>query len=87
MTLNGFNLDVKVESEALVKNPRQDIDDDLGDGRFDSLAQAVVLQANVPDIVALQEIQDNDGAEITEVIDASETYKALIAAIKELSEV
>jgi len=87
MTLNGFNLDVKVESEALVNNPRTDIDDDLGDGRFHTLAQAVVLQANVPDIIALQEIQDNDGAEITEVIDASETYKALITAIKELSKI
>lgn len=84
MTLNGFNLDVKVESAALVYNPDLDIDDDLGDGRFLTLAQAVVFQANVPDIVALQEIQDNDGAEITEVIDASETYKTLIAAIKEL---
>lgn len=87
MTLNGFNLDVKIESEALVNNPRLDVDDDLGDGRFHTLAQAVVLQANVPDIVALQEIQDNDGAEITEVIDASSTYRVLIEKIKELCDV
>lgn len=87
MTLNGFNLDVKIESEGLVNNPSLDVDDDMGDGRFHMLAQAVVLQANVPDIIALQEIQDNDGAEITQIVDASATYTALIKKIRELCEV
>ncbi len=81
MTMNGFNLDMHVESRSLVKNPAQDVDDDWGDGRFHSLAQAVVIQANMPDIIALQEIQDNDGAEMTEVIDAGLTYQGLIKAI------
>jgi predicted extracellular nuclease len=85
MTMNGFNLDTHIESAALVKNPQLDIDDDWGDGRFDSLAQAVVLQGNSPDIVALQEIQDNDGAEMTEVTDASVTYKGLIDTIRQHS--
>ncbi len=85
MTLNCFNLDPHIESEALVTNPRQDIDDDWGEGRFHTLAQAVVLQANSPDIVALQEIQDNDGAELTQVVDASVTYSLLIETIEELS--
>ena len=84
MTMNGFNLDMHIESADLVKNAHQDVDDDWGDGRFRTLAQAVVLQAHVPDIVALQEIQDNDGAEMTEVIDASSTYAALIKAIEQL---
>jgi predicted extracellular nuclease len=87
MTLNGFNLDMHVESKALVKNPRQDVDDDWGDGRFHSLAQAVVSQANVPDIVALQEIQDNDGAEISSVVDATLTYQGLIKTIRQLCDV
>ena len=87
MTLNGFNLDMHVESKALVKNPRQDVDDDWGDGRFHSLARAVVSQANVPDIVALQEIQDNDGAEITTVVDATSTYQGLIKTIRQLCDV
>ena len=87
MTMNGFNLDMHVESGSLVKNPRQDIDDDWGDGRFHSLAKAVVLQANTPDIVALQEIQDNDGAEMTAVIDAGLTYQGLIKTISELCDV
>lgn len=84
MTMNGFNLDMHIESADMVKNPRHDVDDDWGDGRFHALAQAVVAQAHVPDIVALQEIQDNDGAEITEVIDASSTYAALIKTIEQL---
>ena len=87
MTMNGFNLDMHVESGSLVKNPRQDVDDDWGDGRFHALAQAVVHQANTPDIVALQEIQDNDGAEMTEVIDADLTYQGLIETIGQLSNV
>lgn len=85
MTLNCFNLDGHVESADNVVNSRKDIDDDWGEGRFHTLAQAVVLQANLPDIVAVQEIQDNDGAELTDVTDASETYALLIKAIEQLS--
>ena len=85
MTMNGFNLDMHIESGSKVKNPLQDVDDDWGDGRFHGLAQAVVLQANTPDIIALQEIQDNDGAEMTDVVDASDTYRGLIETIKQLS--
>ena len=84
MTMNGFNLDAHIESASRVKSPRQDIDDDWGDGRFHGLARAVVNQANTPDIVALQEIQDNDGAEMTMVIEADRTYASLIKTIKEL---
>ncbi len=85
MTLNCFNLDSQIESPALVMNPKRDVDDDWGDGRFHTLAQAVVLQANTPDIVALQEIQDSDGAEMTKVVEASKTYALLIQTIEELS--
>lgn len=85
MTLNCFNLDPNVESEHRVTNPRQDIDDDWGEGRFHTLAQAIVLQANCPDIVALQEIQDNDGAELSDVTDASATYERLIHTVEQLS--
>ncbi len=85
LTLNGFNLDWHVESEARVANPRQDVDDDWGEGRFHTLAQAIALQANTPDIVALQEIQDNDGAELSPEVSASKTYTALIHLVKALS--
>ena len=84
MTLNCFNLDPNIESESLVINPRQDIDDDWGEGRFHTLAQAIVLFANSPDVIALQEIQDNDGAEISETVDATQTYILLCQAVEEL---
>lgn len=82
MTLNGFNLDVHVENPELVGDPDRDVDDDKRYGRFELLAAAIVKQAGAPDIVALQEIQDNDGAEITDVVDASETYEQLIEDIR-----
>lgn len=87
MTLNCFNLDPHVESSKLVQNPKQDVDDDWGDGRFHTLAQAVVLQAQCPDIIALQEIQDDDGAELTEVVSADSTYGLLVKTIAQLSDV
>ncbi len=82
LTLNGFNLDAKVEDPTKVNDPGRDIDDDYGDRRFDMLGRAMVEQAGGPDIVALQEIQDNDGAEMTDVVDASRNYKLLIDAAK-----
>ncbi len=84
LTLNGFNLDTCIEHPSRVLNERLDIDDDVGDGRFDMLAKAIVDQAGCPDIVALQEIQDNDGAELTKVVDASKTYRQLIRSIHKL---
>lgn len=76
LTLNGFNLDAKLEDPSLVDSDR-DVDDDVRYGRFELLAKAIVRQARSPDVIALQEIQDNDGAEITDVVDATETYKQL----------
>ncbi len=87
MTLNCFNLDPKIENAELVVNPRTDIDDDYGDGRFTSLAKAIVVNAKAPEIVALQEIQDSDGAELTDVTEAHDTYQLLLQAITQLSDV
>ena len=84
LTLNGFNLDVHVEDPGAVNDPDRDVDDDVGYRRFEMLARAIVEQAGAPDIVALQEIQDNDGAEITEVVDASSTYMQLAKDVRSL---
>ena len=81
LTMNGFNLDARIEDPRRVQS-RRDIDDDVGDGRFSMLAQSVVREARCPDIIAAQEIQDNDGAELTHQTDASKTYETLIAAIR-----
>ena len=82
LTLNGFNLDTKIEDPNKVKDPRRDVDDDVGQGRFTALGRAIADDAAGPAIVALQEIQDNDGAEISEVVRADRTYAYLIAAAK-----
>jgi predicted extracellular nuclease len=82
LTLNSFNLDPHVELAENVKNPHLDIDDDYGDRRFHALADAVVTQAETPDIIALQEIQDSDGAEITKQVAADKTYQLFTAQIR-----
>jgi hypothetical protein len=82
LTLNGFNLDPHREDPSRVKDPRRDVDDDVRAGRFMSLGRAIAKDARGPALVALQEIQDNDGAELTEMVGAEKTYAFLIAAIK-----
>ena len=82
LTLNGFNLDAQREDPAEVHDPRRDVDDDVGDGRFGGLAQAIVRDAAAPDIVALQEIQDDDGAELSTVVSAGRTLECLVAAVR-----
>lgn len=81
LTLNGFNLDIQVERADRVNDPGRDIDDDVGDGRVDGLARAVVHDAGCPDIVALQEVQDDDGAELSDVVSAMKMLRTLISAI------
>ncbi len=81
LTLNVFNLDAQLERAERVKDPRRDIDDDLGSGRFAGLAEAIVRDAGAPDIVALQEIQDDDGAELSAVVSAGHTLESLADAV------
>ncbi|MEM8676904.1 MAG: endonuclease/exonuclease/phosphatase family protein [Cyanobacteria bacterium P01_G01_bin.67] len=60
-------------------------DDDIADGRFEVIADQITNNLNTPDIIALQEIQDNDGAADeggdTEVVAADETLQLLVDAI------
>ena len=83
LTLNVFNLDGQVERPDRVQNRRRDIDDDEGDQRYKMLAQTTVVQAGSPDIVALQEMQDNDGAEFSDCAQANENYELLVSQIHE----
>ncbi len=82
LTLNGFNLDAQREDPAKVNDPRRDVDDDQADGRFWGLGRAIVKDAACPAIVALQEIQDEDGAELSDSVDAARTYEHLIRAVE-----
>jgi uncharacterized protein len=48
---------------------------------FDGLAQAIVTNLASPGILVTEEVQDNDGPANTSVVDASQTWNKLIAAI------
>ncbi len=56
---------------------------DPGDGatQFNKLANRIVNNLRSPDILSLEEIQDNNGATNDNVVDASVTYQTLINAI------
>ncbi len=49
--------------------------------KFDDLAELVVNNLRSPHILAIEEIQDNDGPADTGTVDASETWERLIGAI------
>ena len=79
-TYNVNSLDPCFEQPSKVA-PGVTPDDDLKDGRFDAIARHIVDNLQAPDIVALQEIEDNDGAEESTVTSASLTWTTLIAAM------
>ncbi len=49
--------------------------------KFDAIAGQIVNNLRSPDILTLEEIQDNNGAVNNGVVDATETYNKLIASI------
>ena len=55
---------------------------DPSDGSFARHADLIVNHLRSPDVLAIEEIQDNDGATNTTVTDASVTWNTLIAAIQ-----
>ncbi|MFE4106253.1 endonuclease/exonuclease/phosphatase family protein [Almyronema epifaneia] len=59
----------------------QDGDTDVADGRFEAIAQQIVNNLNAPDIISLQEVQDNDGSVNSNVTAANETLQRLVDAI------
>ncbi|MEU9045328.1 MULTISPECIES: endonuclease/exonuclease/phosphatase family protein [unclassified Kitasatospora] len=52
------------------------------DAKFAQLAQGVVTNLRSPDIVALEEIQDDNGSKNDGTVDASQTVAKFVAAIK-----
>ena len=51
--------------------------------RGEALAQRIVESMKNPDVIALQEIQDNDGPRKSDIVDADQTYEMLIQQIKD----
>jgi predicted extracellular nuclease len=60
----------------------ENLDPSDGDAAFQRHASLIVNNLRSPDILAIEEIQDNDGATNSIVTDASVTWNMLIAAIK-----
>ncbi|MBK1704696.1 endonuclease/exonuclease/phosphatase family protein [Halochromatium glycolicum] len=58
-----------------------DGDTDVADGRFDTIAEQIVQNLNAPDIIGLQEIQDNSGSVDDGTISADLTLQTLADAI------
>lgn len=80
---NVLNLDPVVEVQELTNNGEaRNVDDDVGNGRFEAIAQQIVNNLGSPDILGLQEIQDNTGGETGDgIVSASVTFETLIDAI------
>ena len=62
----------------------RDGDTDVAAGRFDAVASVIVRNLHHPDIVALQEVQDNDGSAKTRVKVADATLRLLVGRIAAL---
>jgi uncharacterized protein len=58
-----------------------DGDTDVANGRFEAIADGIVNNLNTPDLIALQEIQDNSGSVDDGTLNASETLQQLVNAI------
>ena len=50
--------------------------------KFDGIARIIVQNLQAPDLISLEEIQDNSGAKNDGTVDASLTYRTLIGAIQ-----
>ena len=53
--------------------------------RFERLAKDIVISLDLPDVVALQEIQDNNGFINDDIVQADLTYQLIINEIKKIS--
>ena len=70
-SFNVFNLDPNDDDESA----------DLADGQFAALADQIVHRLRAPDVLALQEVQDNSGSANDGTTSADQTAQTLIAAI------
>ena len=59
-----------------------DGDEDIANGRFSAIASEIVNNLNLPDIIGLQEIQDNDGSVDSDITAADQTLQLLIDEIE-----
>ena len=70
-SFNVFNLDPNDDDKSA----------DLADGQFAAIADQIVHRLGAPDVLALQEVQDNSGAANDGTTSADQTAQTLIAAV------
>lgn len=58
-----------------------DGDEDVANGRFSAIASQIVNNLNAPDVIGLQEIQDNTGSDNDGVTSADQTLQQIVDAI------
>jgi predicted extracellular nuclease len=80
-TLTQYTLSIGTFNVMDLDQNDDDGDYDVEDGRFGSVAVAIAINMYAPDIIALQEIQDDSGAVDDGTISASNTLLKLIAEI------
>ncbi|MEL6761742.1 MAG: endonuclease/exonuclease/phosphatase family protein, partial [Myxococcota bacterium] len=83
LCLNTFNFDPHVEDPDKVQDPKKDISDDIGAGRHLSLVDVIERGGTLPGLSVTQEMQVNDGAELSDNLDADRTYAAIIDPLNE----
>jgi len=87
LTIAGYNVEnLDTQAEKPENVPADDgqnnnRDDDMAAGKFARIATHIVELLRSPDVVALQEVQDNDGGEYSEVVAADKTLGALVEAV------
>ncbi len=72
---NVLNLDIN-ESPSETQ-----ADQDIANGRFAAIAQQIVANLGSPDIIGLQEVQDNSGGANDGIVAADQVLQALVDAI------
>ncbi len=85
--LEGTEDRLTVASYNVLNLDPNDLDDpddtDVADGQFEAVAQDIAVNLGSPDIIALQEVQDNDGSVDSDVTAADRTLQLLVEEIYE----
>lgn len=86
-TLAGSDSQLTVASyNVLNLDPNDDDGDaDVANGRFGAIAEHIANNLLLPDVIALQEIQDNDGSVDSDITAADQTLQLLIDEIYAIS--
>lgn len=82
-TLNGNDDQLTIATYNVLNLDANDGDgdSDIANGRFNAIAQQIVTNLDSPDIIGLQEIQDNNGSVNDDITAADQTLQLLVDAI------